>query len=107
MTSQPNALVQTADYQFDVLEEARNYRRAQMRDFEPYLRGKVLEVGAGIGQMTAELRRMPKIQRLLSIEPDAGYCARLRARFPQHNLLQGTVSDLQPETDWNAIVSIN
>jgi hypothetical protein len=107
MTSQPNALAQTADFEFAALNEAKNYRRALLRDFEPYLRGNVLEVGAGIGQITSELRQMPEIQKLLSIEPDAAFCARLRARFPQHDLLQGTVGDLQSETDWNAILSIN
>jgi SAM-dependent methyltransferase len=107
MTSQPNALDQTADFEFAALNEAKNYRRALLRDFEPYLRGNVLEVGAGIGQITSELRQMQEIQKLFSIEPDAAFCARLRARFPQHDLLQGTVSDLHSETDWNAILSIN
>jgi hypothetical protein len=32
---------------------------------------------------------------------------RLRARFPQQDLLQGPVNDLQSETAWNAILSIN
>jgi SAM-dependent methyltransferase len=107
MNSPPNSLAQTADFEFAALGEARNYRAALMRDFEPYLRGNVLEVGAGIGQITSELLRMPKIERLLSIEPDAGFCARLRAQFPQHSLHQGTAGDLQPGTSWNAILSVN
>lgn len=107
MTNQPNALAQTADFEFAALNEAKNYRHALLRDFQLYLRGNVLEVGAGIGQITSELRQMPGIQKLLSIEPDAAFCAQFRARFSEHDLLQGTVGDLQSKTDWNAILSIN
>jgi SAM-dependent methyltransferase len=107
MSSKHNAMAQTADFEFAALNEAKNYRLALLRDFEAYLHGNVLEVGAGIGQITAELRQMPKVQKLISIEPDAGFCAQLRARFPQHDLLQGTISEIPPGTDWNAILSIN
>ena len=107
MTSRPNAFAETADFEFAALNEAKNYRFALLRDFQQYLRGDVLEVGAGVGQLTAELLGMPAIQRLYSIEPDAGYCARIREQFPQHNLVQGTVDDLRARIDWNAILSIN
>jgi SAM-dependent methyltransferase len=107
MTSQPNASAQTADFEFAALNEAKNYRAALLRDFQPQLCGNVLEVGAGIGQMTSALLRVPEITNLFSIEPDAAFCARMRAQFPLHNLLQGTIGDLRTETDWNAILSIN
>jgi SAM-dependent methyltransferase len=107
MKNQPNALAQTDDFEFAALNEARNYRHALMRDFELYLRGNVLEVGAGIGQITTELLQLPEIRQMSSIEPDADFCAQLRARFPQHNLHQGTIADFQSETQWNAILSIN
>jgi hypothetical protein len=67
----------------------------------------VLEVGAGIGQITAGLRSMPEIQKLTSIEPDASFCARLRAEFPGHDVHQGTVNDLRSDVAWNAILSVN
>jgi SAM-dependent methyltransferase len=107
MTAQPNAIAETADFEFAALNEAKNYRAALLRDFQPHLRGNVLEVGAGIGQITAELRRLPEIQRLVAIEPDAGFCTQLRARLPRQELVEGTISDLRSETDWNAILSIN
>jgi SAM-dependent methyltransferase len=107
MTDQPNAMAQTADFEFAALNEAKNYRLALLRDFEKQLRGNVLEVGAGIGQITSELLQKPAITHLLSIEPDKDFCAQLRARLPQHNLLEGTVGDLQAKTEWNAILSIN
>jgi SAM-dependent methyltransferase len=107
MNSQRNAIAQTDDFEFAALNEARNYRAALLHDFGPHLRGNVLEVGAGIGQITSELLAIPEIKNLTSIEPDAVFCAQLRTRFPQQNLIQGTVSDLQSENEWNAILSIN
>lgn len=107
MTQQSNAAIQSADFEFAALREARNYRAALLRDFHPYLRGNVLEVGAGIGQITTGLRQNSEIHKLLSIEPNSGFCAQLRAQLPQHDLLQGTIGDLQSETEWNTIVSIN
>ena len=107
MSSQPNASAQTADFEFAALNEANNYRAALLREFRPQLTGRVLEVGAGIGQITADLRRIPEIRRLRSIEPDPGFCAQLLARLPGHDLLQGIVSDLEPGSDWDAILNIN
>jgi SAM-dependent methyltransferase len=89
------------------LDEAKNYRAALLRDFASRLRGNVLEVGAGIGQITAELRQKPEIQELLSIEPNAAFCDQLLTRFPEHHLHQGTVGNLQSRMNWDAILSIN
>lgn len=107
MTSPPNIAAQTADFEFAALREAANYRAALVRDFGPYLRGNVLEVGAGIGQITAALTHLPQIQRLVSVEPDAGFCAQLRRWMPEHELVQGTIQDLKEDAHWDAILSIN
>jgi SAM-dependent methyltransferase len=107
MNSQTNAIADTADFEFAALAEAKNYRAALLEDFRNYLRGSVLEVGCGIGQMSEELLRQPAIQELLSIEPDPAFCEKLRARLPEHKLLQGTIADLKADKLWNAIISIN
>lgn len=107
MNARPNITAQTADFEFAALAEARNYRAALLRDFGPYLCGNVLEVGCGIGQVSSDLMRIPEIRRLLSIEPDAAFCAQFRSRLPNYELLNGTVADLNSETPWNAILSIN
>src|ERR1700745_2710978 len=104
MTSQPNAIAHTADFEFAALSMARNYRLALLRDFERHLRGNVIEVGAGIGQITSELLQMQGIEKLLSIEPDAAFCAEIRNRLPHLELFQGTVFDLESETNWNALL---
>jgi SAM-dependent methyltransferase len=107
VTDTPNALAQTEDFEFAALNEARNYRLALLSDFESHLRGSVLEVGAGIGQITSELCRMPQIRKTISIEPDAAFCVQFRARLPQQELLHGTVRDLNSDILWNAVLSIN
>jgi protein-L-isoaspartate O-methyltransferase len=107
MSDQPNALAETADFEFAALNEARNYRAALLRDFATHLRGNVLEVGAGIGQITSELLNMPAVKTLTSIEPDHAFCEKLRTRLPAHNLIEGTIGDLCSEGPWNAILSIN
>jgi SAM-dependent methyltransferase len=103
----PNAAAQTEDFEFAALNEANNYRRALLREFSEHLRGQTLEVGAGIGQLTAELLQAQAITRLVSLEPDAKFCTRLRAAFPAHHLIQGTIDDLPGEAAWNAILSVN
>jgi SAM-dependent methyltransferase len=97
----------TEDFEFEALAQARNYRQALFAEFGPFLQGDVLEVGAGIGQMTEHLVSLPKVQRILSVEPDSRFCARHRAQFPQHQLIEGTVADLPAPSHWNAILNIN
>jgi len=107
MTTRPNAIAQTEDFEFAALAEAKNYRAALLQDYRSYLRGNVLEVGCGIGQITSELLKTAEIKKVLSIEPDAAFCAQLRARLPDHELLHGTVADLKSALPWDAVLSIN
>jgi len=107
MTTSPNSTAQTADFEFAALREARNYRAALLKEFSTHLRGRVLEVGAGIGQITDALLQLSAIEHLTSIEPDPAFCFELRMRLPQHNLVQGTIADLHTPEMWNAILSVN
>jgi SAM-dependent methyltransferase len=103
----PNATASTEDFEFQALNEAKNYRGALLREFGPYLEGNVLEVGAGIGQLTEELRTLPAINKLCAIEPDENFCERIRAKLPNQHLVHGTVNDLNDREGWNTILSIN
>jgi SAM-dependent methyltransferase len=99
--------MQSNDFEFAALEQAGNYRRALVKEFAPQLNGHLLEVGAGVGQMTAELLQRKEIVQLLSIEPEEAYCSRLRERFPGHGVHQGTIADLRSQIQWNSVISIN
>lgn len=107
MSSAPNALAQTEDFEFAALDEARNYRHALLREFGPALRGHVLEIGAGIGQLTRDLRHHPGVTHLLAVEPEARFCDGFRSRLPDQPLVHGTAADVDPAQPWDAIVCVN
>lgn len=53
------------------MARAVNYRRWQFRMIAPYVKGRVLEIGGGIGNFTADLASVA--ESVVSIEPNA-YC---------------------------------
>ena len=95
------------DYEFEALREARGYQRALCGEFSPWLQGEVLEVGAGIGLMTQHLRALPRVTRLVALEPEARYCEHLRTALPGLDLIQGTSQDLPANARWDAVFSVN
>jgi hypothetical protein len=101
-----NAQATNEDFEFAALMEAKNYRRALLESFARYMYGNVLEIGAGIGQISQELRKIPAVERFVAVEPDERFLPRLRQALPAESVLAGTVHDLPPG-EWNAIVSIN
>ena len=107
MDERPNEPAPAGNFEFEALRAARNYRHALLREFSPHLRGRVLEVGSGIGQMTERLRQLPAITHLLALEPDAAFCRQFRISFPTQPLIEGTIASLGDAAPWNAIVSIN
>ena len=97
----------TADFEFTALGEARNYRAALVREFTPLLRGRVLEVGAGIGQMTAEFARVPGVTEIVAVEPEPRFHAAFGAANPGRRLIRGTLAQLPAGETWDALVAIN
>ena len=95
------------DFEFAALSVADNYRKALLSEFSEYLRGNVLEVGAGIGRITEALLEKSNIKRFVSIEPDSGFHAQLIEKFPGHSTVRGTIEDLKGDADWDAVISIN
>src|SRR3569833_364098 len=105
MNPRPDA--RATPFEFEALREANNYRRALLKVFAPHLRGRVIEIGAGCGQFTAQLRQLPAINHLLAIEPDPRLCAELREALPAQPLLAGSIASITDPAPWNAIVSTN
>lgn len=95
-----------ANFEFYALQEAKNYQSALIRKFAPFLSGKVLEVGSGIGQMTGHISGIPAITDLRCLEPDHDFVVEFKKSFPAIPLIEGTVKDV-PNEGWNAIVNIN
>jgi SAM-dependent methyltransferase len=107
VASAPNAGATSADFEFAALSEARNYPRALVSEFRPWLKGDLIEIGAGIGQVTGLLRELPEIRRLLSIEPELAFTARFKESYPDLELIEGTIENAPAGTAWDGIISVN
>jgi len=94
-------------FEFDTLAVATNYRAAIAREFAPFLTGRVVEVGAGVGQFTAELARLPAIREVIAVEPEPGFCEKLRGLPLAIRVVPGTISALPAGFACDAIVSVN
>src|SRR6266700_4195483 len=107
MTNPSGDAMSGPNFEFQALREARNYRAALIAEFSPHIRGRVLEVGAGIGQITALLRMLSAVEYLLAVEPNPDFCRALRLALPDQPLIEGTAATLSSPARWHAIVSIN
>jgi SAM-dependent methyltransferase len=103
----PNALATNATFEFTALNEAANYRDALVREFAPHLRGCVVEVGAGIGHITALVRGLPGVERVIAVEPEEAFAQHLRSGLPGVEVVQGTAASLDAAVQPDALVSVN
>lgn len=82
----------------EALANLRHYTRWILDGFAPHLRGRVLEVGAGIGNVSA--RYLDQVQAATLVEPAANLYARLEQRFAGNTSVQtfcGTLAELPAE----------
>jgi SAM-dependent methyltransferase len=103
----PNATASTEDFEFAALSEAVNYRQAIVREFGPYLRGRILEVGAGVGQTSEALVALGTTSELVAVEPDERFQRGFRERLPNIRLIDGTTADLPADESFDAAVLVN
>ena len=97
----------TVEFEFEALEAAQNYRRAIAGEFAPFLQGHVLEIGAGIGQISREVLRLPGVSKLSLIEPDPRFAEHLRTLGKGTDVHRGTVVDYPQGDPIDAIYSVN
>jgi SAM-dependent methyltransferase len=84
----------------------KSYWRSHVREF---VRGAVLEVGAGNGNNTRFLEDL-ECERWVSLEPDAGLCAQLRTigrRGRPAEVLTGTLADLPGDAQFDTILYLD
>ena len=67
--------------ELDVFKGARNWKKYWSAQLRPYVRGAVLEVGAGIGA-NVEYVLHPGVKSLTLLEPDRDLCRRARTETP-------------------------
>lgn len=107
MASRPNEFALTNNFEFEALKQAENYRKRLLIEFGPHLKGDVIEVGAGIGQITSLINALPTVDSVLGIEPDADFCQMFKEHHADIPVIRATVDALQPDSEWNGIVCIN
>jgi len=105
--SQPNSTAATEDFEFAALAEAKNYRKAIVSEFAPFLKGRILEVGAGIGQTSEAILSLPNITELVGVEPDVSFHDGFRQRLPNIRLVTGTTVDLESGESYDGAVLVN
>ncbi|MFZ4776048.1 MAG: class I SAM-dependent methyltransferase [Terrimicrobiaceae bacterium] len=106
-SERPNAVANTEDFEFAALNEARCYRTAIVEEFSPFVSGQVIEVGAGIGQLTALFAEKIGRENIQGIEPDRKFAELFRQNLPNVRFVEGTVDDLPPDAACNTVISIN
>jgi len=93
-------------------ELAENWKRYLASRLRPYISGRVLEVGAGMGATASHLYR-DDLQRYLSLEPDARLCGEYRLRQSQGRipafceLVHGTLESLPSDDTFDSIIYID
>ena len=105
----------TAAYQYpgdelDLFAVATNWKYYFAKLLHPHLRGRVLEVGAGIGGTTHTLWN-DSVASWTCLEPDPNLAARLKSRVghiePTPDCIVGTIDDLQSSLRFDTILYID
>jgi 2-polyprenyl-3-methyl-5-hydroxy-6-metoxy-1,4-benzoquinol methylase len=93
-----------AGSELELFEKARNWKAYWRAQIAGFVRGEVLEVGAGIGANTLTLAGL-EYERWTCLEPDAGLAARIT--LPpggRHVSATGTIDDLPAAAKFDAIL---
>lgn len=103
----PNALTLSEEFEFSALARAYYYPRAILKEFRPFLRGTIFDVGAGIGQLTDLMAQMVGPENIRAVEPDPRFAARFRSRLPHLQLFESEAASMPADTLCNTVTSIN
>jgi SAM-dependent methyltransferase len=96
-----------AGSELDLFENARNWKAYWRGQIAGFVRGEVLEVGAGIGANTLALADL-KYERWTCLEPDAALAGRIAVPpGGRHQSAVGTIGDLPAEKKFDAILYID
>ncbi len=85
----------------DALAQAQRFNRWMADTIEPYVGKRVLETGAGIGNLTRLL--CPKRERYIAADIDAEYLAQLHARFQHRPRMEVRHCDLSQSEDFKPL----
>ena len=94
-----------------VFAEAKNWRQYWQSQVAHFIKGRVLEVGAGIGSTSFSLHT-PDVLRWVALEPDATLFATLQGNVPgddaaRYDFCKGTLDDIDPNEQFDTILYID
>ena len=98
--------------ELELFQVAENWKRYFARRVRPYLNGRVLEVGAGIGANVPYLYR-EDLEQFISLEPDLQLCEQYRKRqaeglIPEAcELIEGTLATIPSDERFDSIVYLD
>ena len=93
--------------ELSLFAEATNWKQYWSTRVAPYVRGAVLEAGAGIGTNTPYLRKAD-IESWVALEPDPELAAQVSANGnPKPEVVVGTIENLAPERRFDTILYID
>jgi len=93
--------------ELELFKKARNWKAYWRARIAEFVRGEVLEVGAGIGANTLTLSSLT-YERWTCLEPDAALAARIELPAGgRHKTVVGTIADLDVEAKFDAILYID
>ena len=107
-----NANLRYQGSELDLFLRAVNWKRYFGGMLRPYVGGRVLEVGAGIGA-NVEAVETPDVAEWVCLEPDPELAERIRQRIDRHELpakcrvIAGTIERIAPEDRFDAILYID
>jgi hypothetical protein len=95
--------------ELELFEEARHWKRYWHSQIAPYIRGSVLEVGAGNGNNTRVLSGPDQI-RWVCLEPDLALCRELRIRAGtgmKPDIVAGTLEAISDQPGFDTILYLD
>ncbi|HEY7500994.1 MAG TPA: class I SAM-dependent methyltransferase [Vicinamibacterales bacterium] len=102
-----------AGTELDVFKHAHRWKEYWSGAIAPYLRGAMLEVGAGVGANTPYLVA-PRVRRIVRLEPDPRFAERLERHRPPIGAGAidvvdkcGVVADLAPDERFDVILYLD
>jgi len=98
--------------ELELFSHAHNWKGYYKKHLNPYIIGKVLEVGAGIGETTTHLLNT-KVDCWLCLEPDASLAIKIQEKLDTHRLPNncslhvGTTNDITSTNTYDTVIYID
>ncbi|ACA15493.1 Methyltransferase type 12 [Methylobacterium sp. 4-46] len=110
------SILSQGDYvgtELDLFSAATTWKAYWSGEIAPFLRGRVLDVGAGLGATAEILGRHPAVTEWTCLEPDRGFAAALAAKLaegrlaPHTRIRRGTLAAAAAAGPYDAILYVD